>query len=55
MAAGDEPAAPLPRYPLCSHSQSQLLLHSPLHTPHRPRRITPTPQDATTPKKPWLQ
>ena len=29
-AVGEPPAAPLPRYPLRSFSQSSLLLHSPL-------------------------
>ena len=37
-AAASEPsAAPLPRYPLRSNSQSSLLLHSPLRSPHRTR------------------
>ena len=44
VATDDEPAAPLPRYPLRSNSQSQHLLHSPLRTPHHPRRITSTLQ-----------
>ena len=35
--AGEPPAAPLPRYPLRSNSQSSLLLHSHLRSPHRTR------------------
>ena len=34
-AAGEPSATPLPRYPLRSNSQSSLLLHSPLRSPHR--------------------
>ena len=37
---GEDSTAKVPRYPLRFNSQSSLILHSPLRSPHRRRRIT---------------